>query len=214
MFGDTTLNLALTLWQLSPELALLLTGLIILLVDALRPRQADHGWVPYAALAGLAVAMVACITLLGQAPTTVLAVLTLDGLTLVAKMVALVSVGMVVLLSGLYMQERSRHQGEFYTLLLFATLAITLIVGASDLVLIFFSVDFLSITSYVLTGYLREDRRSSEAAIKYFLYGAALSAVMLYGMSLLFGLTVQPGSTPSPPDSAKAPLNARWCCRH
>jgi proton-translocating NADH-quinone oxidoreductase chain N len=192
MFGDTTLNLALTLWQLSPELILLLTGLVILLVDALRPREADHGWVPYAALAGLVVSLAACVTLMGQAPTTVLAVMTLDGLTLVAKMLALVSVGMVVLFSGSYMQEHSRHLGEFYALLLFATLAITLIVGASDLVLIFLSVDFLSITSYVLTGYLREDRRSSEAAIKYFLYGAALSAVMLYGMSLLFGLT---GST-------------------
>lgn len=189
MFEDTTLDLALILWQLSPELTLLLAGLIILLVDALRPHQADQGWTPYAALAGLVVALVACITLLGQPPTTVLAVLTLDGLALVAKMLALVSVGMVVLFSGPYMQERSRHQGEFYALLLFATLAITLVVGASDLVLIFLSVDFLSITSYILTGYLREDRRSSEAAIKYFLYGAALSAVMLYGMSLLFGLT-------------------------
>jgi proton-translocating NADH-quinone oxidoreductase chain N len=87
------------------------------------------------------------------------------------------------------MQERYRRQGEFYALLLFATLAITLIAGASNLVLIFLSVDFLSITSYVLTGYVREDRRSIEAAIKYFLYGATLSAVMLYGMSLLFGLT-------------------------
>jgi proton-translocating NADH-quinone oxidoreductase chain N len=189
MFGDTTLNLALILWQLSPELILLLAGLIILLVDALRPRQVDQGWAPYAALAGLVVALMACITLLGQPPATVLAVLTLDGLALVAKMLALVSVGMVVLFSGPYMQERSRHQGEFYALLLFATLAITLIAGASNLVLIFLSVDFLSITSYILTGYLREDRRSSEAAIKYFLYGAALSAVMLYGMSLLFGLT-------------------------
>ncbi len=189
MFGDTTPNLALILWQLSPELVLLLAGLIILLVGARRPRQVDHGWAPYAALVGLAVALVACITLLGQSPATVLAVLTLDGLALVAKMLALVSVGIVVLFSGPYMQERSRRQGEFYALLIFATLAIMLVAGASDVVLIFLSVDFLSITSYILTGYLREDRRSNEAAIKFFLYGAALSAVMLYGMSLLFGLT-------------------------
>ncbi len=189
MLGDTTQNLALILWQLSPELILLLTGLIILLVDAIRPHQADQGWSPYAALAGLVVALVACITLLGQPPATVLAVLTLDGLALVAKILALVSVGMVALFSGPYMQEHSRHQGAFYALLIFATLAITLVAGASNLVLIFLAVDFLSITSYILTGYLREDRRSSEAAIKYFLYGAALSAMMLYGMSLLFGLT-------------------------
>ena len=73
MFGDATLNLTLILWQLSPELVLLLAGLIILLVDALRPRQVDQGWTPYAALAGLVVALVACITLLDKPPATVLA---------------------------------------------------------------------------------------------------------------------------------------------
>jgi len=189
MFGDSIPKLAISLWQLSPGLALLLAGLIILLVDALRPLQVDHGWAPCAALAGLAVALCACITLLDQEPATVLTVLTLDGLTLVADMLALVSVGIVVLFSAPYMRERFRREAEFYALLLFATLAITLLAGASDLVLIFLSADFLSITSYILTGYLREDRRSSEAAIKYFLYGATLSAVMLYGISLLFGLT-------------------------
>ena len=66
MFGDTTPNLALILWQLSPELILLLTGLIILLVDAIRPRQADQGWTPYAALAGLVAALAACVTQCGK----------------------------------------------------------------------------------------------------------------------------------------------------
>jgi proton-translocating NADH-quinone oxidoreductase chain N len=90
------------------------------------------------------------------------------------------------------MRRRTPYRGEFYTLLLFTALAISLIAAATDLILIYLAIELLSITSYVLTGYLREDPKSNEAAIKYFLYGAAASAVMLYGMSLLYGAT---GST-------------------
>jgi NADH-quinone oxidoreductase subunit N len=185
-------DLALTAWQLSPELVLLVAGLVIMLVDALRPRESDSGWAPYAALAGLAAALVASVSLLGREPDVVLGVLAVDGLSLVAKMLALVAVAIVVLFSGPFMKERASRRGEFYSLLLFATLAISILTGASDIVLVFLGLDFLSIASYVLTGYVRESKRSSEAAIKYFLYGATLSAVMLYGLSLLYGLT---GST-------------------
>ena len=73
--------------------------------------------------------------------------------------------------------------------MLITGLAICLAVSANNLVMIYLSMEFLSITSYVLAGYLRDDRKSGEAAIKYFLYGATASAVMLYGMSLLYGAT-------------------------
>jgi len=80
----------------------------------------------------------------------------------------------------------------YFKLLLFATLAMSLMAGASDLIMIYLSLEFLSLTSYVLVGYLRGDLKSSEGGIKYFLYGAVTSAVMLYGISLLYGIT---GST-------------------
>jgi NADH-quinone oxidoreductase subunit N len=98
----------------------------------------------------------------------------------------------VILASDVYIRTRSRYQGVFYALLLFSAMTICLLGGATNLIMVFLAFDFLSITSYILTGYLRDDRRSTEAAIKYFLYGAALSAVMLYGMSWFYGLT---GST-------------------
>jgi proton-translocating NADH-quinone oxidoreductase chain N len=100
--------------------------------------------------------------------------------------------GLVILASDVYIRTRSEYQGEFYALLLFSAMTICLLGGATNLIMIFLAFDFLSITSYILTGDLRDDRRSTEAAIKYFLYGAALSAAMLYGMSWLYGLT---GST-------------------
>jgi len=185
------LTLGQTLWLLSPELALLLVGLLILGLDTLRPRWEGRWRPPYMALAGLGGALIATISLWG-CHVRVLYVLSCDGFALVIKMFALVTVGLTVLLSDAYMQAHGRHQGRFYVLLLFSVLAICLLGAAVNLIVIFLAFECLSLISYVLTGYLRDDRRSTEAAVKYFLYGAALAAVMLYGMSWIYGMT---GST-------------------
>lgn len=194
MSGVDTLAWGQTLGLLAPELVLLVTGLFILGADAVLPYERirkEKTWMPWAMLVGLAVALAATVSLWG-ANTRVLAVLSVDPFALMVKSVALVAMGMVALSSDVYIRAHSRYQAEFYALLLFATLAICLLGGATNLIMVFLAFDFLSITSYILTGYLRDDRRSSEAAIKYFLYGAAVSAVMLYGMSWFYGVT---GST-------------------
>ncbi|HID89221.1 MAG TPA: NADH-quinone oxidoreductase subunit N [Anaerolineales bacterium] len=189
--AEPTLTLAQTLWLLSPELVLLVAGMLILGLDGLRPRQEGKRWLPYVTLAGLASALVATLTL-WDCNARVLFVLSCDPFALAIKMVALMATGIVVLVSDVYIRTRSRYQGEFYALLIFSALAMCLLGASTNIVMIFLAFDFLSITSYILTGYLRDDRRSTEAAIKYFLYGAVLSAVMLYGMSWFYGLT---GST-------------------
>ncbi len=84
---------------------------------------------------------------------------------------------------------RKQLGNEFPGLLLLATLGILLTAGGANLVMIYVGIELLSITSYILAGLLREEPRSNEAAIKYFFYGAAASAIMVYGFSLLFGLT-------------------------
>ena len=180
---------------LSPELLLLAAALLILGVDAIFPSKEDQkdedmAWLPQAALTGLAAALVAVISLWGQgANTQLLSVISCDPFSLMVKMVALVAMGIVVLVSDVYIRTRSEHQAEFYALLLFSTLAICLLGAATNLIMVYLAFEFLSITSYILTGFLRDDRHSAEAAIKYFLYGAAISAVMLYGMSWFYGLT-------------------------
>ncbi len=112
-----------------------------------------------------------------------------DGMALFFKIIALVSTAIVVFLAIDYFRGIRFHRGEFYSLLVFATLAITSLAASTDLIMIYLSLEFLSITSYVLAGYLKQDPRSNEAAVKYFLYGAISAAVMLYGMSILYGLT-------------------------
>jgi proton-translocating NADH-quinone oxidoreductase chain N len=100
--------------------------------------------------------------------------------------------GILILASDNYIESHDKHKGGFYALLVFSTLAICLLGGATNLILSFLAFEFLSITSTLLIGYLREDGRSTEAALKAFLYGATLSAMTLYGISWIYGLT---GST-------------------
>src|SRR5258708_18535343 len=81
--------------------------------------------------------------------------------------------------------------GEFYGVLIIATVGACLISGAADLIMVFLGVETLSISLYILAGFLRNNARSSEAGIKYFLFGAFTSTIMLYGLSLLYGFTQQ-----------------------
>jgi NADH-quinone oxidoreductase subunit N len=189
------LNLGETLKLLSPELILLLTGLIVLVVDLIWQDEATTDgkkalWVPGIALVGLAAALVATLWL-ASAPqaATVLAVMAVDPFALFFKIVAIATVGLVVLAAVPYLKGRTPYRGEFYALLIFAGLAICLASSATNLISVYLAMEFLSITSYVLAGYLRHDQKSNEAGVKYFLYGAVTSAVMLYGMSLLYGAT-------------------------
>jgi proton-translocating NADH-quinone oxidoreductase chain N len=187
---------------LSPELILLLTGLVVLIVDFVWREEVPQDtstdgssggrktvWIPALALIGLGAALVATILLWNMPSTVVLSMTAVDPFALFFKVVAITCVMLVILAAVPYLQGRTRFRGEFYALLVFACLAISIASSGIDLIAIYLGMEFLSITSYVLAGYLRSDERSNEAGLKYFLYGAVTSAIMLYGMSLLFGAT-------------------------
>ncbi len=177
------------LWLLAPEIALLGTALLILGLDGIRPHWENWRWPLYVALGGLGLALGATLSLGGYTGRPFPA-FSSDPFALTIKIIALVGMGIVVLLSDDYIQmHRPNKRGEFYALLLFSALSISLMTGASDLILIFLALECLGVTSYILTGYLRDDARATEAAFKYFLYGAAMSAMMLYGASWFYGLT-------------------------
>ncbi len=112
-----------------------------------------------------------------------------DRLALFFKILAALTVALVGLSAVDYLKSRTPFRGEFYALTLMAGLSLMLLSSAVNLILIYLALEFLSITSYILTGFLRQDDRSSEAAMKYLLYGAVASGTMLYGFSLLYGVT-------------------------
>lgn len=175
---------------LSPEITLTIFALLVLGLDLAFKRLKDA--LAYVAIGGVILAIVVTALLFGTQGSLFSGMLVVDSFAFYFKIIACLATGLVILSSIAFMKERTPYRGEFYGLLLLATLAITLLAGASDLVMIYLSFEFVSLTCYVLVGYLRGDPKSSEGGIKYFLYGAVTSAVMLYGISLLYGIT---GST-------------------
>lgn len=178
-----------TVILLSPELLLLLWALLVLGLDLLFTKAKDS--LAYLALAGLVPAIGAAIYLLlqGTDQSLLYGMVRVDAYALYFKIIACLASGLVILASMEYMKARTRYRSEFYGLLLLATLAMSLMAASTNLIMIYLSIEFMSLTSYVLVGYFRDDPKSSEGGLKYFLFGAVTSALMLYGMSLIYGAT-------------------------
>ena len=108
-----------------------------------------------------------------------------DDLTMIAR---LLLIGAAFLTSLLCLDDLpTAHPAEFYAMILFATTGMCLMVGAQELIMAYLAIELTSIPLYLLTGYVRSDSRSAEAGMKYFLFGALSSAILLYGMSLTYG---------------------------
>ncbi|MBK5330932.1 MAG: NADH-quinone oxidoreductase subunit N [Ilumatobacteraceae bacterium] len=116
----------------------------------------------------------------------------IDNFSLVLKALFLLTGYVVVLLSTHEIEEGGYHQGEYYVMLLSSILGMVMMSSARDLISVFIALEFLSIPAYMMAAWRKRDRKSNEAGVKYFLLGVFASAVMLYGMSLLYGAT---GST-------------------
>jgi proton-translocating NADH-quinone oxidoreductase chain N len=183
------LDWAESLISLSPQLLLLVWALLVLGLDLVVKKAKDG--LAYLALAGFVPPLVAAIYLLLQGTNQSLFsnMVRVDAFSLYFAIIACLAAGLVVLASMEYMKARTRYRGEFYGLLLLAALAMTLMASSTNLIMIYLSIEFMSLTSYVLVGYFRDDAKSSEGGLKYFLFGAVTSALMLYGMSLMYGAT-------------------------
>ena len=182
------MTLAEALTQLAPEFIVLLFATFIIAVDLIFGRQRTRLIVPALALVGLLASLVVVFLLKGS-NQPVATMLVIDNFALFFKVIVYMGAMLAVLASIGYIEKRSRTPGEFYALLLAAALAMGVVVSANNLAMIYLGIEFLSITSYLLVGFLRDDIRSNEAAMKYFLFGAISSAIMLYGFSLLYGVT-------------------------
>lgn len=104
----------------------------------------------------------------------------------------LAGTAVAILMSTRYLEIEHEHHGEFYALMLFSVVGMICMASGFDIVLIFIGLELMAMSTYVLVGFLRKDKRSNEAALKYFLLGAFSSGIFAYGLSLFYGLT---GST-------------------
>lgn len=185
-----------SLGSILPEIILLLGGLLILLLDTTLGSKNDSGR-GYMAISVLFlfVGLVGVIAQFGRfaatgtlsEPFTALSVIEVDAFGLFLKVTIYAAMLIVAVSGGAFMNERVTGKSEFWSLFLFVTMAMSFAVSANNLLLLFLAIEALSITSYILVGIVRNDKRSAEAGVKYFLYGSVASSIMLYGMSLLYG---------------------------
>ncbi len=111
--------------------------------------------------------------------------------TLVYRVIILAGTIFTLFLTKDYVKGFGKNKGEFYFLLMTASLGAMLLCGANDLIMVFVALETLSISSFALCGYTKSDRLSNEAALKYLVFGAAASAAMLYGFSFIYGITAR-----------------------
>lgn len=105
------------------------------------------------------------------------------------KYIFLLSAVLAVLVSGRYLRMRNEEHGEYYTLILLSTVGMMIMASASDFITLYLGLELMALSTYVLAGFIRGETKSNEAALKYFLLGAFSSAFLLYGISLIYGLT-------------------------
>ena len=172
-----------------PEGIVIVTLLVVLVGDLIVGRAASR-WTPYAAIAGLLGATAALYFQWETTnPISFLGGFNSDALSVVFRGIIALSAAVTILMSIRYVEQSGTSLAEFLSILLTATLGGMFLSGADELVMVFVSLETLSIASYLLTGYMKRDPRSNEAALKYLLIGASSSAIFLYGVSLLYGLS-------------------------
>jgi NADH-quinone oxidoreductase subunit N len=174
-------------WNLlTPELSLAVFAIAVVIADLFLERK---GILAALSVAGLVVSLGFTLALWGGEPgTTFGGMLVVDEFALFFKFLFAGAAILVILASVDYANKFSRFQGEYYALVLLATMGMMFMAGTGELVSIYISLELASISLYVLTGFMK-DPKSSEAGLKYLLLGAVASAVLLYGMVLIFGLT-------------------------
>src|SRR5687768_3132397 len=116
----------------------------------------------------------------------------IDGFALLFKAIFLIAAALAIGISTRYLDIEGEQHGEYYALVLFATVGMMFLACGYDLISLYISLELMALTFYVLVAFTKREKRSNEAAMKYFLLGAFSSGVLLYGMSLLFGIA---GST-------------------
>jgi NAD(P)H-quinone oxidoreductase subunit 2 len=172
-----------------PEGIVIITLILVLVIDLIAGRSAANG-LPYVAIGGLLTALVVLYYEWDVAdPIAFLGSFNGDALSVAFRGIIALSSVVTILMSIRYVQQSGTSLAEFIAILLTATLGGMFLSGANELVTIFISLETLSISSYLMTGYMKRDPRSNEAALKYLLIGASSSAVFLYGVSLLYGLS-------------------------
>ena len=178
------MNLAL----FTPELSLVVTAVLVILLDLFIKQK---GWLAAVSIIGLAVSAGFSVGLWNGSPqATFNNMLAVDNYAVFFKLLFAGIAVLVILASTEYGAKFQRFQGEYYALILLSALGMMLMAATTELISLFVSLELVNLSLYVLVGFLK-DNKSTEASLKYLLLSAVASAVLLFGMALVFGFTGQ-----------------------
>jgi len=175
-------------YYILPELVLTAGALLVLVVDVMLPRTRRRalGWVALLAIGATAVSLA---PFTSTHVTVANGLIAVDRFALFFKIVFLLAAAITVLMSFHYLDVEGAPPGEYYFLILCATLGMMIMAGGIDLITIFIGLETMAVSFYILAGFIKPSQRSNEAAVKYFLLGAFSLGILLYGMSLMYGLS-------------------------
>jgi NADH-quinone oxidoreductase subunit N len=177
--------------RILPEIILTLVGVLIMFLEAVTTEKQKGIFAPITIL-GLAGALIGTFAAFGDPGPAFQNMLVVDGFATFFR-VLVIGVGLLAVLSSSgYLRQENSRGGEFYALLLFSIVGQSIMASANELIMIFIGLEVSSIASYILAGYLRDDARNNESALKYFLLGSFATAFLLYGVAWIYGTT---GST-------------------
>lgn len=174
-----------------PEIIITSFVLLILLLVSIS-RKVDR-LSHFIALSGLMLSFIAALYQVGSGDLSIfMKLIAVDRFALYFKILFIIVTALTIVISMGSMEVERVRKSEYYALVLSVCLGMMLLASSTDLLMIYLSMEMVSLTSYILVGFLRDESRSTEAALKYVLFGAACSGCMLYGMSLFYGVS---GST-------------------
>jgi len=184
-----TIDLINSLSHFLPETTLVVTFLLAMILDVIFKKSKNIAG--YIAIAGLVIAGILLFQQTGVNFKGFASLLIVDSFGQFLKFIILVSSLIIIIFSFFSDELHKAHTrlGEYYTLIIGMTFGMFLLVGSANLIMIYLAIETMSISSYVLAGYTKEVKRASEASLKYVIFGAVSSGIMIYGISIMFGLT-------------------------
>jgi NADH-quinone oxidoreductase subunit N len=177
-----------TIFTLLPLLIIVAASLLVMILEVFFKRE-DRSYLAYVSLLFLIASAAVCVKFWNKGYSYFDGSLSLNNLSLFFIILLIVATFLVILISMKYLTLQNANYGEYYALLLFALSGMIIMVSSSDLIVIFLGLEVLSLSSYALAGLRRQDEKSNEAAVKYFLLGSFASAFLVLGIAFLYGAT-------------------------
>jgi NADH-quinone oxidoreductase subunit N len=177
------------LQALAPEIILALVAFAVMTIDLFLPKERRGIAFPLSVV-GVLATLAAVLNLYGENLATLDGMFVVDRFAVIFKIIFCVAALLVFAVSQAYLKDDNEvPHGEYFTMMMFSLLGMLTIASSRDLIAIFVALEMISLPAFILAGIRKNDIRSNEAALKFFLFGVLSTALMLFGMSLLYGLT-------------------------